>query len=176
MVDYIIKVTYGANGKISPEGNVTVKEGTDKEFKVAPEKGYTVGKLLVDGEPAKFSGDVYTFINVLKNYTLDVTFIDSIDGTKPVKVGELTTSVAPTVTNLNVVVTTSSKATGGFAICPICGSTFGNIIYDKVTDHIKCLMCKWESGAVGTTKDPLKEIQDSLMTAKPIKPTATVKP
>lgn len=175
MVDYIITVTYGAGGKVSPEGAVKVKEGADLKLKIEPTNGYTVGTVLVDGNPDKLTGDAYLFSNVIHDHTFDLKFIASIDGSKPVKAGNLVTSKEPTITDLNVIVTPKSKVTGGFAICPHCGSTFGNIIYVKERDHIKCLMCNWESEVTGENKDPLKEIQDSLLLAKPIKPEA-IKP
>jgi hypothetical protein len=169
MVDYTITVTCGANGKVSPDKDVKVKEGVDKEFKINPDKGYTLDKLLIDGNQDKLDGDVYTFINVLKDHTLDVTFMDAIDGSKPVKAKDLTTSTNTVFKELNVIVTPKSKANGGFVICPKCGATFGNIIYVPGTDNVKCLMCNWTSGAIGISKDPLKDIHEKLKTAKPVK-------
>jgi predicted DNA-binding antitoxin AbrB/MazE fold protein len=170
-MSYIITVTYGANGIVSPEKEVEVKEGADQEFKIVPNKGYTLNKLLVDRSPAKLDGDIYTFVKVTNNHTLDVTFINAIDGSKPVMVSELTASTNVVFKNLNVIVTPKAKASGGFVVCPRCGATFGNIIYVPGTDNVKCLMCNWTSGAIGISKDPLKEIQEKLVIAKPIKPT-----
>jgi hypothetical protein len=74
MVDYTIKVKYGANGKVSPEGSVKVLEGADQEFKIAPEAEYKLDKILVDGVEAYGKDDIYKFEKVAKNHTLDVTF------------------------------------------------------------------------------------------------------
>lgn len=71
---YTIKATAGADGSISPSGNVSVREGRDRTFTITPDKGYAVAKVLID---SKNVGAVksYTFENVKKSHTIEVVFM-----------------------------------------------------------------------------------------------------
>ena len=71
--DPIITAKAGANGSITPSGNVTVKAGADQAFAIQPNSGYTVSKVLVDGTDV---GAVtsYTFKNVTANHTIEAVF------------------------------------------------------------------------------------------------------
>lgn len=71
--DPVITAKAGANGTITPSGNVTVKAGADQAFAIQPNSGYTVSKVLVDGTDV---GAVtsYTFKNVTANHTIEVVF------------------------------------------------------------------------------------------------------
>ena len=70
---YTIKATAGKQGAISPEGNVSVREGKDQTFTIRPDSGYVVSDVKVDG---KSIGAVrsYTFWNVKKSHTIAVSF------------------------------------------------------------------------------------------------------
>ena len=70
---YTIRATVGLNGSITPSGWSSVREGMDQTFTITPDKGYVVAKVLVDG---KNVGAVksYTFKNVTKEHTIEVTF------------------------------------------------------------------------------------------------------
>ena len=70
---YTIKATAGAGGSISPNGNVSVREGSDRTFTITPDKGYAVSNVKIDG---KSIGAVksYTFENVRRNHTIEVSF------------------------------------------------------------------------------------------------------
>lgn len=70
---YTITATAGANGTISPNGSVTVTEGTDQTFTITPNNGYHIEDVLVDGVSV---GAVrsYTFTNVQANHTITATF------------------------------------------------------------------------------------------------------
>ena len=70
---YTIRATAGLNGSITPSGWSSVREGMDQTFTVTPDKGYVVAKVLVDGRNV---GAVksYTFKNVTKEHTIEVTF------------------------------------------------------------------------------------------------------
>ena len=70
---YTIRATAGLNGSITPSGWSSVREGMDQTFTITPDKGYVVAKVLVDG---KNVGAVksYTFKNVTKEHTIEVTF------------------------------------------------------------------------------------------------------
>ena len=65
---------YECDGYVSTpiEASVTV-EGMDQTFTITPDKGYVVAKVLVDGRNV---GAVksYTFKNVTKEHTIEVTF------------------------------------------------------------------------------------------------------
>ena len=70
---YTIRATAGLNGSITPSGWSSVREGMDQTFTITPDKGYVVAKVLVDGRNV---GAVksYTFKNVTKEHTIEVTF------------------------------------------------------------------------------------------------------
>ncbi len=70
---YTITATAGANGAISPTGAVTVNEGTDQAFDIAPDSGYQVADVLVDGSSV---GAVtsHTFTSVYDDYTIEASF------------------------------------------------------------------------------------------------------
>ena len=71
--DPVITAKAGANGTITPSGNVTVKASADQAFAIQPNSGYTVSKVLVDGTDV---GAVtsYTFKNVTANHTIEAVF------------------------------------------------------------------------------------------------------
>ena len=71
---YTIKATAGAGGSISPNGNVSVREGSDRTFTITPDKGYAVSNVKIDG---KSIGAVksYTFENVSRIHTIEVIFM-----------------------------------------------------------------------------------------------------
>ena len=70
---YTIKATAGTGGSISPYGNVSVREGSDRTFTITPDKGYAVANVKIDG---KSIGAVksYTFENVKRAHTIEVSF------------------------------------------------------------------------------------------------------
>lgn len=70
---YTITATAGANGSITPDGSVSVKENTDKTFTITAASGYEVADVKVDG---KNVGAVksYTFTDVTGNHTIEATF------------------------------------------------------------------------------------------------------
>ena len=71
---YTIRATAGAGGSISPNGNVSVREGSDRTFTITPDKGYAVSNVKIDG---KSIGAVrsYTFENVRHAHTIEVSFM-----------------------------------------------------------------------------------------------------
>ena len=72
-ITHTITATAGANGSISPNGEVVVEYGTDKTFAITPSTGYEVADVLVDGQSI---GKVnsYTFEGVSENHIISVTF------------------------------------------------------------------------------------------------------
>jgi hypothetical protein len=70
---YIITATAGANGTISPSGDVSVNTGFNQTFTFNPFTGYHVDSVFVDGvsRPVAMS---YTFTNVQTNHTIRIVF------------------------------------------------------------------------------------------------------
>jgi hypothetical protein len=70
---HTIAATAGANGSITPSGSVTVNHGASQTFAIAPNPGYHIADVLVDGASV---GPVasYTFTNVIANHTISATF------------------------------------------------------------------------------------------------------
>lgn len=71
--DCTITAEAGANGKISPEGDVSVSRGSDQLFTITPDKGYTTDKLTVDGKAVENRTE-YWFRNVTENHTIKAEF------------------------------------------------------------------------------------------------------
>jgi hypothetical protein len=68
-----ITATAGANGSVSPSGGVGVNYGASQHFSIVPAINYHVDSLIIDG--VKVVTDTqYTFINVITNHTIKVTF------------------------------------------------------------------------------------------------------
>ena len=110
IVKHTITATAGANGSISPSGNVEVVEGADQTFTITANDGYEIESLKVDGA-AVSTATSYTFRNVRAAHTIEATFKQKITVEKPsigkqpqnvsVKAGEQATfTVAATGTDL----------------------------------------------------------------------------
>lgn len=72
-VQYTITATAGANGKVAPEGNVTVTQGSSQTFTIIPYSGYVIDTLTVDGSAVAASTS-YTFSGIASNHSISVTF------------------------------------------------------------------------------------------------------
>lgn len=70
---YTITASAGANGAITPEGEIIVEPGQDKTFAIIPDNGCLVSKVLVDGVDI---GPVesYTFRSVNANHSIRAQF------------------------------------------------------------------------------------------------------
>jgi len=75
---YTITATAGANGKIDPEGEVTLNEGGSQIFTITPNEGYEVEDVLVDGLSVG-AVTFYAFMEVQQNHTIEVSFIQQQD-------------------------------------------------------------------------------------------------
>jgi hypothetical protein len=101
---FTITATTGANGNITPRGSYNVVSGGNQTFILAPNGGYRVLNIIVDGNALSGSAlsnaisSGYTFINVLSAHTIDVEF----------------TSTAPTT-----IYTITATATSGGSINPL---------------------------------------------------------
>ncbi|GLR19451.1 hypothetical protein GCM10007940_40670 [Portibacter lacus] len=70
---HTITATAGANGAISPIGNIEVEEGDDAIFDITPDLGFEIDELTIDGNLVS-NNTQYTFFNVTGDHTIDVTF------------------------------------------------------------------------------------------------------
>lgn len=70
----IIAASAGEHGSISPAGDVSVTVGQDATFTIAPERGYELATLTVDGQGVPNPGLSYTFPNVQAPHTINATF------------------------------------------------------------------------------------------------------
>jgi len=70
---YLISASSVANGSISPSGSVYVYSGSDRTFAIAPNGGYQIADVLVDGSSV---GPLtsYTFSNITANHTISASF------------------------------------------------------------------------------------------------------
>jgi Leucine-rich repeat (LRR) protein len=68
-----ITASAGPNGSISPSGEIFVNHGSDQSFNIAPDIGYIVEDVMVDGSSVG-AVDVYTFTNITQNHTISATF------------------------------------------------------------------------------------------------------
>ena len=82
IVKHTITATAGANGSISPSGNVEVVEGADQTFTITANDGYEIESLKVDGA-AVSTAPSYTFTNVRAAHTIEATFKQKITVEKP---------------------------------------------------------------------------------------------
>ena len=71
---FTITATAGENGTIDPSGDTTVSYGSDQVYTFAPADGYQVDTVTVDGQATEVTGNNYTFMNVVDDHTIDVTF------------------------------------------------------------------------------------------------------
>lgn len=68
-----IRASAGANGSITPGGNVSVRTGSDQTFLITPDEGYAISDVRIDGRSI---GAVmrYTFENVRSVHTIEASF------------------------------------------------------------------------------------------------------
>lgn len=74
-----IRSTAGAGGSVSPFGIACLASGGSQTYTIAPEAGYVVGDVLVNGASV---GDVssYTFTGVHTSHTIEASFEAAFDG------------------------------------------------------------------------------------------------
>jgi len=70
---YTITAASSSGGSIFPAGDVAVDQGSNITFTFAPDPGYSVDEVLVDGE-AKNIATSYIFSNVSSNHIIEVNF------------------------------------------------------------------------------------------------------
>jgi hypothetical protein len=70
---YSISVSAGDHGSISPGSAVTVNQGSDQVFMIAPDTGYHIADVKVDGI-SRGAISTYTFSQIAANHTIDASF------------------------------------------------------------------------------------------------------
>ena len=70
---YTITATAGEGGSITPNGDVSVKEGASQTFAITADNGYEIADVLVDGSSVG-AVESYTFSDVKANHTISVSF------------------------------------------------------------------------------------------------------
>jgi uncharacterized protein (TIGR02145 family) len=71
---FTVSVSAGAGGVITPNGQVTITQGTNQQFIATPDAGKKVDLWIVNGNVVATSGNSYTVTNVQQNTTVNVTF------------------------------------------------------------------------------------------------------
>ena len=84
VVTNTITASSGANGSITPSGDVIVEEGEDQTFTIRAASGYEIEEVLVDGVSVGTVSS-YTFRNVTAAHTISATFKKSADTPTPPK-------------------------------------------------------------------------------------------
>jgi phage pi2 protein 07 len=72
-IKYTVTASAGTGGSISPSGANTVSYGGNLSFTIAPNPGYAIANVSVDGN-AKAIASSYTFQNINANHTISVSF------------------------------------------------------------------------------------------------------
>ena len=76
---YTITATAGEGGSITPNGDVSVKEGASQTFAITADNGYEIADVLVDGNSVG-AVETYTFDEVKTNHTITVSFNKTATG------------------------------------------------------------------------------------------------
>jgi parallel beta-helix repeat protein len=72
-ITHTITATAGENGLIEPAGEVSIIEGGNQTFVIAPEEGYQIADVLVDGQSVGAIA-IYTFTNIQQNHNIQAIF------------------------------------------------------------------------------------------------------
>ena len=79
---YLVTATAGENGSISPAGDTEVEHGNELVFTIAPDEGYRIAFVMIDGSEIDLTSDEnwdaatgqYTFSDVTEAHTIEVGF------------------------------------------------------------------------------------------------------
>ena len=75
--DHIIIATAGVGGTIDPSGNVTVLYNDSQTFRIVPDEGYSLSRVMVDtifDVTSQIVDSSYTFSGVISNHSIDAEF------------------------------------------------------------------------------------------------------
>ncbi len=123
---YTITASAGANGAISPSGNVLVNQGASATFTIMPNSGYRISNVMVDGVSM---GPVssYTFTNVTANHSISATFTAGTTFTINATAGA-NGRITPSG---NIIVNQGSNVS--FSITPNAGYRVNSVLVDGVS-------------------------------------------
>ena len=134
-VAHTITATAGANGSISPEGQVSVGNGGSQTFTVTANEGYIISSVLIDETNEQItSGSVlttftYQFTNVTENRRIDALFGQAEDHTITATAGN-GGSISP-----NGDVSVPYNGTQAFTITPDEGYSIESVILEQGTPN-----------------------------------------
>jgi hypothetical protein len=128
---YTITATAGTDGTISPSGSITVNYGASQSFSIAPNSGYYIADVKVDGV-SQGAVSSYTFTNVTANHTIDASFTTN-----------------PTYT---LSITKAGTGSGTVTSSPS-GTTFpaGTVVTLTATPDASSTFAAWSGGVTGTS-------------------------
>lgn len=131
-------VGVGANGTITPAGDIWKADGTSQTFTFTPSAQYRIDKIHVDGNivtPTPTSG--YTFYAISAPHTIDATFTKDYDYVSITKTGTASGTVTSTdaATTINCGATCNASFTDGTIVTltavPDAGKYFAGWIGDS---------------------------------------------
>lgn len=73
-VTHVVTATAGEHGSIDPAGRIEVEDGATLAFALAPDAGYAVDTVFVDGEAVQAGGRTFALADVHADTSLSVTF------------------------------------------------------------------------------------------------------
>lgn len=77
-VHYIITVSAGPGGSVSPGGTIAKGHDESQQFVATPESGYRVKRWYLDGSAAQDGGDTFTLENIRSDHKVLVVFMPAI--------------------------------------------------------------------------------------------------
>ncbi|MEK7569057.1 MAG: hypothetical protein AAB497_03005 [Patescibacteria group bacterium] len=129
-VAFAITASSGANGAVTPSGVTNVAQGDSQVYAIAPDSGYDIATLLIDGGSVATSTS-YTFTDVQATHTIHATF--ALLPTPPVT-HTITASAGPNgmISPLGAI-TVTDGASQTFNITPNGGFTIETLIVDSIS-------------------------------------------
>ena len=113
---YDITASAGPNGTITPSGTVTLEYGQDQAFTIAPDPGYSILDVLVDGVSVG-AVPTYTFNDVAAAHTISATFaVNPVPWTVTFSLSKYSVNVNNTVKFSGAVSSSGTPATGSVKI------------------------------------------------------------
>ena len=137
---YTVTATAGSGGAISPAGESSVSFAADQKYTITPEAGYEIDSVKIDGTDVDantlstiIASGSYTFSQVQKNYTIDVSFHKSAFTITAASGGDGGGSISPMGD-----VSVGYGKSQAFAITPIDGFALAKVEIDgvKVDDNV----------------------------------------
>lgn len=119
---HIITASAGTGGTITPSGSISVNHGSNQTFTIAPNTGYVIANVMVDGSSVGAVSS-YTLTNVTAGHTISATFaVRTHTVTASAGTGG---SISPSGT-----VTVNYGANQTFTITPSTGYTIATVLVD----------------------------------------------